>query len=197
MEKLLAKADISPELKKLFASLTSLFGTEEVLDKAAAMTTNPDAQSALERLREIWRILKLYKVEQYVSFDLGMVSGYMYYTGIMFRGYTFGTGDAIIKGGRYDDLLQHFGMNAPAVGFVAVIDQLLNALSRQKIRQQIPANHCMILYEAEKLPEAIEKASELRGRGIDVELVRITAGRSREACRAYAKAKDCVLVVEL
>ena len=55
----------------------------------------------------------------------------------------------------------------------------------------------MILYEAEKLPEAIEKASELRGRGIDVELVRITAGRPREACRAYAKAKDCVLVVEL
>ena len=55
----------------------------------------------------------------------------------------------------------------------------------------------MILYEAEKLSEAIEKASELRGRGIDVELVRITAGRSREACRAYAKAKDCVLVVEL
>ena len=75
VEKLLAKADISPELKKLFASLTSLFGTEEVLDKAAAMTTNPDARSALERLREIWRILKLYKVEQYVSFDLGMVSG--------------------------------------------------------------------------------------------------------------------------
>ena len=75
VEKLLAKADISPELKKLFASLTSLFGTEEVLDKAAVMTTNPDAQSALERLREIWRILKLYKVEQYVSFDLGMVSG--------------------------------------------------------------------------------------------------------------------------
>ena len=34
--------------------------------------------------------------------------------GIMLpRGYTFGTGDAIIKGGRYDDLLQHFGMNAP------------------------------------------------------------------------------------
>ncbi len=41
VEKLLAKADISPELKKLFASLTSLFGTEEVLDKAAVMTTNP------------------------------------------------------------------------------------------------------------------------------------------------------------
>ena len=46
VEKLLAKADISPELKKLFASLTSLFGTEEVLDKAAAMTMNPDARSA-------------------------------------------------------------------------------------------------------------------------------------------------------
>ena len=77
------------------------------------------ARKALQRLREIWRILKIYGVEQYVSFDLGMISGYMYYTGIVFRGYTFGTGDAVIKGGRYDRLLEQFGTPAPAVGFVS------------------------------------------------------------------------------
>lgn len=144
-----------------------------------------------------WRILKIYGVEQYVSFDLGMISGYMYYTGIVFRGYTFGTGDAVIKGGRYDRLLEQFGTPAPAVGFVAVIDQLMNALARQKISQPLPSNHCMIIYENEKLEEAIRRASELRSRGIDVELVRITPERTREDCRAYAKAEDCMLVVEL
>ena len=137
-------------------------------------------------------------MEQYVSFDLGMISGYMYYTGIVFRGYTFGTGDAVIKGGRCmtgcwsSSAHRHLRLD-----FVAVIDQLMNALARQKISQPLPSNHCMIIYENEKLEEAIRRASELRSRGIDVELVRITPERTREDCRAYAKAEDCMLVVEL
>ena len=136
-------------------------------------------------------------MEQYVSFDLGMISGYRYYTGIVFRGYTFGTGDAVIKGGRYDKLLEQFGKPAPAVGFVAVIDQLMNALSRQKISQPLPSSHCMIIYENEKLEEAVRRASELRSRGIEVELVRITPERTRQCCRDYANAEGCMLVVEL
>ena len=161
------------------------------------MTDNVKALEVLKHLRAIWETLKIYGVEKYVSFDFGMLSKYMYYTGIIFRGYTFGTGDAIIKGGRYDNLLVHFGKDAPAVGFVAVVDQLLSALSRQKIKQEIAESHCMIIYESEKQAEAIKKASELRGKGIEVELVRITANRTREDCRNYAKAADCVLVVEL
>ena len=197
VEKLMEQQPVSESLRTLFVSLTSLFGTEEILGRAESLTENEAAKKALQRLREIWRILKIYGVEQYVSFDLGMISGYMYYTGIVFRGYTFGTGDAVIKGGRYDRLLEQFGTPAPAVGFVAVIDQLMNALARQKISQPLPSNHCMIIYENEKLEEAIRRASELRSRGIDVELVRITPERTREDCRAYAKAEDCMLVVEL
>lgn len=197
VEKLMEQQPISASLRTLFRSLTSLFGTEEVLDRADALTENQAVKESLQRLREIWKILKLYGVEQYVSFDLGMISGYRYYTGIVFRGYTFGTGDAVIKGGRYDSLLRQFGKEAPAVGFVAVIDQLLNALSRQKITQQIPANHCMIIYESSKLEEAVQRAKELRSSGIDVELIRITESRTKEDCRQYAKAQECKLVVEV
>lgn len=197
VEKLLAGQEISDSVKKPLAALTGLFGTEEVLDRAEALTENPEALAALGRLRAILETLKIYGVEKYVSFDFGMLSKYMYYTGIIFRGYTFGTGDAIIKGGRYDNLLVHFGKDAPAVGFVAVIDQLQSALSRQKIAQEIAESHCMIIYESAKQAEAICKASELRGKGIEVELVRITKNRTREDCRKYAKSADCVLVVEL
>lgn len=197
VEKLLASQEIGENQRRLFASLTGLFGTEKVLERAESLTGNTDALAALARLREIWRILKLYGLEQYVSFDLGMLSRYMYYTGIVFRGYTFGTGDAVIKGGRYDSLLAHFGKDAPAVGFVAVIDQLMNALTRQKIEQPLTSSHCMILYEQDKQEEAIRRALELRGRGIDVELVRITESRSRADCKSYAEAAKCMLVVEL
>ena len=78
---------------------------------------------------------------------------------------------------------------------MAVTDQLLSALSRQKVTQEITGSHCMILYEKEKQAEAITKASELRGKGIEVELVRITENRTRKDCRDYAK--NCTLVVEL
>lgn len=197
VEKMLSNLEISDSLRKTLSALTGLFGTEEALDRAEALTDNVKALEVLKHLRAIWETLKIYGVEKYVSFDFGMLSKYMYYTGIIFRGYTFGTGDAIIKGGRYDNLLVHFGKDAPAVGFVAVVDQLLSALSRQKIKQEIAESHCMIIYESEKQAEAIKKASELRGKGIEVELVRITANRTREDCRNYAKAADCVLVVEL
>ena len=61
-----------------------------------------------------------------------MLSKYRYYTGMIFKGYAVGNGDAIVKGGRYDNLLSQFGKAAPAVGFVVVIDDLLNALCKQE-----------------------------------------------------------------
>lgn len=196
-EKLLSQLPVSDSLKELLSSLPMLFGTEEVLEKAEQMTDNVQALAAIHRLREIWDILKLYGVEKYVSFELGILSRYSYYSGIIFHGYTFGTGDAVIKGGRYDHLLGHFGKNAPAVGFVVVIDQLLAALSRQKISLNSEGTHCMIIYESSQQEEAIVRAMELRKKHTDVELVRVTAERSREECRKYAKESGCMLVVEL
>ena len=77
---------------------------------------------------------------EYISFDLGMLSKYQYYTGVVFKAYTYGIGDAVVKGGRYDNLLRKFGKNAAAIGFVIVIDDLLKALSRQKVNIDIPAS---------------------------------------------------------
>ena len=86
VQKLLSDKEISESQKNAFASLTSLFGAEEVLAKARALTDNVQAAQALDRLQEIWDTLKLYGVSKYVSFDLGMLSHYMYYTGIIFCG---------------------------------------------------------------------------------------------------------------
>lgn len=85
-----------------------------------------------KRLRDVYDILKLYGKEQYVSFDLGMLNKHNYYTGIIFKGYTYGTGDAVLKGGRYDNLIEQFGKKAPSVGFAIVLDELMMALSRQE-----------------------------------------------------------------
>ena len=72
-------------------------------------------------------------LERYVSFDFGMLSKYQYYTGIIFHAYTYGTGEPIAKGGRYDNLMAHFGKPEPAVGFGITMEQLMIAMSRQNI----------------------------------------------------------------
>ena len=171
--KLLSETDLPEETKALLGSLPFLSGTEEVLEKALAETGDyPEAASAIRRLIEVYDLLRIYGLERYVSFDLGMVSSYMYYTGIIFRGYTYGTGDAIIKGGRYDNLMNAFGVRRDSTGFVIQIDSLMNALQRQKIHREEGQGYYTLCYERDKREEAIKMAVALRKAGFFIRLLK-------------------------
>ena len=99
-----------PDLKKLFSMLGRIYqSAEEFHDVLKAAVKYPKVYAALEHLEQLWSLLLLYGVEKYVSFELGVISGYKYYSGIIFQGYTFGSGEPVVKGGRYDRLLKHFG----------------------------------------------------------------------------------------
>ncbi len=127
-EELLSGYEISEKLRNTFLEMATLTGGEEALQKAKSLTDNSEALEALERLREIYKGLKEKGYEKYVTFDLSMLSKYNYYTGIIFHAYSYGYGEPLAKGGRYDNLLSHFGRELPAVGFAIVVDQLQRAL---------------------------------------------------------------------
>jgi ATP phosphoribosyltransferase regulatory subunit len=115
-------------------------------------------------LLSLYDILCDYRVEKYVSFDLGMLSKYQYYTGIIFKCYAYGVGDVIAKGGRYDNLLEKFGKTSPAIGFGIVIDDLMAALERQKVK--IPKQEVItIYYDDENYPDALAEARVMRKEG--------------------------------
>ena len=101
-----------------------------------------------------------------------MLSRYEYYTGIIFRGYTYGTGDAVVKGGRYNNLLKQYGKDAAAIGFAFYIDDLMMAISRQKIDVTIDNSDNIILYNIEQQETAIRVANHLRKTDRKVELIR-------------------------
>ena len=134
-------------------------------------------QKALQEIRRqerhsiVYEIVKDYGYEKYVFFDLGLLSKFHYYTGIIFQAYTYGTGEPIVKGGRYDALLQHFGKKAPAIGFCTVMESLMNALERQKISLPIANTKTMLLYPDFLQPLAVKLANEHRSKGMDVALV--------------------------
>ncbi len=135
-EELLADYELSPKLRETFLEMATLSGSAEALEKARSLTDNPEALKALGRLEDIYRGLKEKGFEKYISFDLSMLSKYNYYTGIVFRAYSYGYGEPVAKGGRYDTLLSHFGRELPAVGFAIVVDQLQRALNSSEIRKE-------------------------------------------------------------
>ena len=142
---------------------------------------------AIRRLEKIYAILSVYKMEQYITFDLSMSGIYGYYTGIIFRGYTFGTGDAIVKGGRYDHLVEKFGKEEPAIGFAIVVDELMSALSRQKIQISSGEKSSLILYDKERLKDAIQLAMEFRGKDKNTQILQKASDKSLEFYVDYGK----------
>ena len=110
-------------------------------------------------------IMKIYGYEKYISFDFGMLSKYQYYTGIIFQAYTYGTGEPMIKGGRYNGLMKHFGKPAASIGFALEVDNLLLALSSQKLISEKEEKPEVIKYEPQNRAEAIKEAQKLRSEG--------------------------------
>ena len=172
VEDLVRSQNIPESLEKAFLELPHLFGSSEVLQKARSLTDNICAIKAVERLEEIYEILKIYGYEKYVSFDFGMLSKFQYYTGIIFQAYTYGTGEPVVKGGRYNNLLKHFGKPAASIGFGITVDNLLMALSRQKISLPEKKAPVILTYTEANRREAILEAQKLRNEGTAVALRR-------------------------
>ena len=155
--------NLPSELKELFMMLGNFDSKAEDLNNAKTKAANyPAVYDAICSLENLAKYLDIYGISKYISFELGLISDYHYYTGIIFSGYTFGTGEPILKGGRYDKLLSHFGKEAAAIGFGIVVDQLMAALNRQDISLPINNNSTIIVYTQNKAEEAITHAIKLR-----------------------------------
>ncbi|MDO4619577.1 MAG: ATP phosphoribosyltransferase regulatory subunit [Lachnospiraceae bacterium] len=135
VSELLEAEQVSPQIRDAFVRMPQLFGGREILKEAAQYAVNDGAKAALARLTEIADMLSESGCDRYISFDLGLLSKYHYYTGMIFSAFTYGTGEPVAKGGRYDNLLGHFGTDAPAVGVGIGINPLMNALNRKSARE--------------------------------------------------------------
>ncbi len=133
VEAFVEELDVESRLKQLFLLLADFDITDEDLENAKKWAEDyPKVADAIDSLMELNKNVQERNIKNHISFDLGMISNYEYYTGIIFAGYTYGLGEPIVKGGRYDTLLSNFDKDAPAIGFAFVVDQLLTAVSAKK-----------------------------------------------------------------
>ena len=180
--------NLKAELNELFHMLGSLNVDLNDLKRAKeAAASYPRILAAIHNLEELHKVLEVYGIQKYISFELGIISSYQYYTGIIFSGYTFGSGEPIVKGGRYDKLLTYYGKTSASIGFAIVIDQLMAALSRQKINITIETNGELIVYTKAAQAKAILSAKEKRAVGTPVETILKDDTKTNEDYQNYAK----------
>jgi ATP phosphoribosyltransferase regulatory subunit len=106
---------VETALATMLNSLIHLHGDNNVLTEARhQFKTAPTAvHHALDELEQLDAALD----HTPLHFDLAELRGYSYHTGIVFAAYIDKHGEAIAKGGRYDDIGKIFGRARPATGF--------------------------------------------------------------------------------
>ena len=118
------------------AVLVQLYGDATVLDEAQKrLQPAPVLREALSNLK--W--LADHVEGATVRFDLADLRGYAYYSGVRFGIYTPGASDALVRGGRYDEVGAVFGRNRPAVGFSLDVKELGSVAARPALKAAIRA----------------------------------------------------------
>lgn len=136
----LAGLDISDESKRVIAALPKLNGEADILGKARQLLagTHTDVERAIRDLQSLADDLFRQYPSLPVHFDLSELRGYHYHTGVVFAAFVPGRGKEIARGGRYDNIGEHFGRARPATGFSADL-KVLSALARGS-REQLQRN---------------------------------------------------------
>lgn len=182
---ILAESGLAQPAQELLRQIPLLHGREDMLNEAYRLVNNGTSRAALDNLADIYKLLKDYGVDQYVNFDLGIIRDLDYYTGMVFEGYTPGLGFPLCGGGRYDTMLESFGVANPATGFALGIERILLALERQGIGVSVQGRDIYIAWAEGKLTDAIKAAKDYRKAGRRAELA--LEASSKTAAQAAAK----------
>jgi ATP phosphoribosyltransferase regulatory subunit len=133
-------AGCSAPVRAALLTLLDLYGGAEVLDEARRrLPAHPAIAAALDDLAWLGRHLIAAHPTIEVGFDLSDMSGYAYYSGVRFSVYATGSTDALLRGGRYDEVGAVFGRNRPAVGFSLDLRQLSATMPAAPLRAAIRA----------------------------------------------------------
>ena len=88
-EELLKERNVCIEERERLLKVSDFFGAVEILDEAENQVHNETSKQAVLHLKKLYEVLKAYGVEKYISFDLGMLSKYHYYTGVIFKAFSY------------------------------------------------------------------------------------------------------------
>lgn len=152
----------APAAESSLVALTRLYGGEAVLiDARRVLPSHPLVDAALSDLAWLAHRLQETQPELHIGFDLSDLSGYAYYSGTRFAVYGTGHPDALVRGGRYDEVGAVFGRRRPAVGFSLDLKVLADVLAVR----QTPAARQAVRAPWSQDPALRQAVRDLRGQG--------------------------------
>jgi ATP phosphoribosyltransferase regulatory subunit len=131
-----ATRDLPAHARDGLLALLELYGDAAVLDEAARVLGDvPQMPGVLAQLKQLASQVQGARV----SFDLADLRGYAYYSGARFAIYVPGASDALVRGGRYDEVGAVFGRNRPAAGFSLDLRELVAVAPARALRAAVRA----------------------------------------------------------
>lgn len=126
IEAFIEALSVDDSLREQLSVLPRLHGTKDVLEKARACFSQPEALAAIDYLVQLAALVQQRYPTVRCYFDLAELRGYHYHTGVVFAAYTPSFGQTLAKGGRYDEIGEDFGRARPATGFSTDLSTLID-----------------------------------------------------------------------
>lgn len=140
------------------AALVQMYGDEKVLLEAEkAFQANGYMHKQLLNLKQLAARVHAAQPQVKLSFDLADSRGYAYYTGVRFAIYTPGATDALVRGGRYDEVGSVFGRNRPAAGFSLDVKELVGVVPARALKAAIRAPWPSDAHDGASLRAAVQR----------------------------------------
>jgi len=178
-----------------------LMGVQSIGQISKLPELDESAQASVGELRRLFELLEVMGVADYCVFDIGVVRGLAYYTGIVYEIYDKGSElRAIGGGGRYDDLLKQFGGPAiPATGF-GIGDCVLGILLEEKglLQEQLPGDkldYYVACVDESYREVTVKLTMRLRSAGLSANFSYKDAKLGKQLKQASEqKAQKCVII---
>ncbi len=163
---LIAK-ELDPRLRALCNALPLLVGrADQVFARVQALGLDAGVKAELDAFAEtVKRVGELTGLGARLSIDLGEVRGFHYYTGMRLFGYVAGVGHAVLRGGRYDDLIGQYGPPAVATGFAVDIEAIADAQAKAGVPSTWAPKGALLVCSRSQWVEAQKVAVLLRATG--------------------------------
>jgi ATP phosphoribosyltransferase regulatory subunit len=195
LERLVADLAAPAAATELLLALPALYGRGDVLERAERLVKSARSEAALGNLAEVYRLLRAYGLADSVLLDLGEVRGFDYYSGVHFEAYVTGLGAPLVGGGRYDQMLAHFGYDCPATGFAFDIGRALLALASQGAEPALSGPDFFVIDFTADKTRALAISRRLRDAGAAVARDIISRPLAESLVYARGQRAACALVI--
>ena len=178
-----AVAGAAPEVAAAAVALVGLWGpVDDALARARALPWPAEVAAALDELEAAVAAAHRLAPGARFTADLGELRGFDYYTGLRFAGYLHGAGDAVLRGGRYDQLVGRYGRPARAIGLAVDIEAVAHAQDARLVDAPAPSPGLLVSAVDRVVAGAI--AAGLRAHGLRAAVDLAGTGGDRAAYAA-------------